>query len=237
MGTVRVGCCGFARRLEAYARELGVVEVQQTFYDPPRPQTAARWRGRVPEAFEFTLKAWQLITHPAESPTYRRLRRPLPPEVQKQCGFFRPTDPVLEAWARTRELAGILRARIVVFQCPRSFLPTSEHVANLRAFFRRIDRAGLRCAWEPRGPWPPELVGRLCRELDLIHCVDPFATPSVHGDPRYFRLHGRSGYRYRYTDDDLRTLREWCTGETYVMFNNVGMWEDALRFRALCASG
>jgi uncharacterized protein YecE (DUF72 family) len=233
MAAVRVGCCGFPKRLGEYARHLGVVEVQQTFYDPPRPETAARWRASVPEAFEFTLKAWQLITHPPTSPTYRRLRRPLPPEDRARCGFFQPTEPVLRAWERTRELAEVLQARVVVFQCPSSFKPTPQHVANLRAFFQRIDRGTLLLAWEPRGPWPPELTRSLCEELRLIHCVDPFVAEAVYGSPRYFRLHGRGGYRYRYTDDDLRTLLRLCAGETYVLFNNLSMWEDALRFRAL----
>lgn len=235
MDAVRVGCCGFPKRLVEYARHLGVVEVQQTFYDPPRPKTAARWRSSVPEAFEFTLKAWQLITHPPTSPTYRRLRRPLPPEERAQCGFFQPTEPVLRAWDRTRELAEVLRARVVVFQCPPSFKPTPPHVANLRAFFQRIDRGTLLLAWEPRGAWPPDLVGSLCADLRLIHCVDPLAANPIYGSPRYFRLHGRGGYRYRYTDDDLRALLGLCTGETYMLFNNLSMWEDALRFRALLA--
>jgi uncharacterized protein YecE (DUF72 family) len=54
-----------------------VVEVQQTFYEPPADTTIRRWRARAPAAFEFTLKAWQLITHEPSSPTFRRLKRPL----------------------------------------------------------------------------------------------------------------------------------------------------------------
>ncbi len=96
-----------------------------------------------------------------------------------------------------------------------------------------MDRGGLRFAWEPRGNWPTELVAQLCRELDLIHGVDPFVTPPAHGSPFYFRLHGRGGYRYRYTDEDLLALRQMCRGPGYVLFNNLGMWEDALRFWAL----
>ena len=32
----RVGCCGFPISLRRYAEEFSVVEVQQTFYQPPR---------------------------------------------------------------------------------------------------------------------------------------------------------------------------------------------------------
>jgi uncharacterized protein YecE (DUF72 family) len=78
-------------------------------------------------------------------------------------------------------------------------------------------------------------VRGLCQELDLVHCTDPFVAESLHGSFRYYRLHGRGGYRYRYTDADLQQLRGRCRPPAYVMFNNVSMWEDALRFRDLVA--
>jgi uncharacterized protein YecE (DUF72 family) len=232
---VKVGCCGFPRRPEEYARHFLVVEVQQTFYRLPRLATAARWRARVPAAFEFTLKAWQLITHPPTSPTYRRLPRAIPARERGRYGFFAPTDEVRAAWAATAEIARALRATVVLFQCPASFTPERAHVTNLRRFFTAVPRDGLRFAWEPRGAWPAATVAALCRDLDLIHCVDPFAGASGHGHPWYYRLHGRGGYRYRYTDEDLRALREWGRGRGWVLFNNLSMWEDALRFQRLVA--
>ncbi|MDR5683230.1 MAG: DUF72 domain-containing protein [Armatimonadota bacterium] len=230
---VRVGCCGFARRFEEYAQHLDVVEVQQTFYRMPQHRTVERWRRRVPDRFEFTLKAWQLITHTPDSPTYRRLGHKIPVALRHRYGSFAPTREVEVAWQATLDVARALRATIVVFQCPARFGPTDPHVANLRHFFANVPREGLRFAWEPRGHWPPALVKALCRELDLIHCVDPFVAPSQYGDPCYYRMHGRGGYRYRYTDEDLQQLREMCTGPTYVLFNNVSMWDDAVRFLRL----
>lgn len=226
---VWVGCCGFARKLEEYARHLPAVEVQQTFYRPPRVQTAEGWRRRVPEEFVFTVKAWQLITHPATSPTYRRLGQPIPASRSDRYGSFAPTEEVHQAWHRTLEVARALRAAAVVFQCPPSFGPTPQNVARLEQFFRIAPRDGLSFVWEPRGGWPGALVQRLCQELDLVHCVDPFVTASVYGRFRYYRLHGRGGYRYRYTEADLQELRSLCRAPAYVMFNNVSMWEDALR--------
>jgi uncharacterized protein YecE (DUF72 family) len=119
----------------------------------------------------------------------------------------------------------------VVFQCPASFTPEKAHVENLRRFFSKLRRGRLRFAWEPRGRWPADLVKSLCRDLELIHCVDPFANPSLHGRPRYYRLHGKGGYRYRFTDGDLADLRALCSGETYALFNNISMWDDALRIQ------
>ena len=49
--SVRVGCCGFPISLRHYAEEFAVVEVQQTFYQPPALHTIEKWRGAVPGAF------------------------------------------------------------------------------------------------------------------------------------------------------------------------------------------
>ncbi len=117
-----------------------MLELQKTFYRPPRLPTAERWRRETPAEAEFTLKAWQLITHEPSSPTYRR-----------------------------------------------------------------------------------------------VHCVDPLAARPLWGEPCYFRLHGLGGYRCRYTDEDLRSLRAKLPAgrQCYVMFNSSYMEEDARRFRAL----
>ncbi|MCS7260978.1 MAG: DUF72 domain-containing protein [Anaerolineae bacterium] len=232
-GTVWVGCCGFPKARATYYRHFNVVEIQQTFYRLPEVATAQRWRAEAPPHFVFTLKAWQLITHEVDSPTYRRSGIAAPETLRGRCGAFRPTPEVDEAWTRTLQFARALHATVVVFQCPARFTPTPQHVADLRAFFQRIERDALLLAWEPRGDWPDALVRALCHELELIHCVDPFQRQPVYGTPAYFRLHGRTGYRYQYTDADLEQLDDWCKAQAavYCLFNNVTMWEDALRFQ------
>ncbi len=217
---------------QAYAARFHLVEVQQTFYHPPMLATARKWRKEMPPDFDFTLKAWQLITHEAKSPTYRRLRRKLTPEEQRQAGFFQQTPLVHQAWETSREIAQVLAARIILFQCPASFTSTPEHVAHLRRFFEETEREAFHFAWEPRGAWPRELVADLCRDLGLIAAVDPFATPPFPGSLAYFRLHGRGGYRYTYTTNDFVQLAEVLNRyeETYVLFNNLTMWDDARRF-------
>jgi uncharacterized protein YecE (DUF72 family) len=231
---ILVGCCGFALARAKYFRTFKVVEIQQSFYEMPKTDTARRWRGEAPKDFTFTVKAWQLITHEPTSPTYRRLRTRLDSSSLGNCGSFKPTEEVFWAWERTLEFASALEARVVVFQCPSSFRPTPTNLENMRNFFTTIPREGLLFAWEPRGQWPDELVGSLCRGLDLIHCVDPFKELPAHGNINYFRLHGVTGYAYSFTDEDLERLLAWCQGkESYVLFNNISMGEDALRFMAI----
>lgn len=221
--------------MEEYFKRFSVVEVQQTFYHPPRAETLARWRALAPAGFEFALKAWQLITHEPDSPTYRRLKAPVPEAMRKRYGAFRPTDEVMAAWRTTLEAARALKASIIVFQCPASFTPTLEHVKNLRAFFRAIrkEAEGLVLGWEPRGNWPRDIVTPLCADLGLIHVVDPLQAVPPQTAFRYFRLHGVGNYHYRYTDSDLLKLLSLCGKITYCLFNNSAMAEDASRFQAL----
>src|SRR5919205_2526573 len=108
-GLVRIGCCGFRSSRQTYYESLDSVEVQHTFYQPPQVSTLRRWREEAPAGFEFTLKAWQLVTHLSSSPTYRRLKRQLTEEERDGAGFFRPTEAVASAWVLTRECAAALK--------------------------------------------------------------------------------------------------------------------------------
>lgn len=235
--SVTVGCCGFQGARAAYFAAFGAVEVQQTFYQPPRAATLARWRAEAPPGFVFAVKAWQLVTHAPSSPTYRRLTRPLSADERAGAGSFRDTPVVAEAWATTRAAADALGAAAVLFQCPPSFGPTGENVGRLLAFFERADRDGRAFLWEPRGGWPRDLVRDLCEAAGLWHVVDPFADETTTPDRCYYRLHGRGGWRYRYDDGELGDLAAMLPADaaSYVFFNNVHMREDALRFRALVA--
>jgi len=229
---MKIGCCGFPLVKEKYAARFSVVEVQQTFYQPPRISTLERWRSFVPADFEFTLKAWQILTHPAGCPTYRRLKTDLSGKERQECGSFQPTSIVGEAWETTRLCAKALKARLLLFQCPPSFTPSPENVRNMRRFFSSVDRDGLKFLWEPRGAWPDDLVRSLCEELNLIHAVDPFVSRTVTPEFIYFRLHGGKGFKHVYSDEELQRLAEMISeAPAYVMFNNIRMLDDATRFQ------
>jgi len=141
----------------------------------------------------------------------------------------------MEAWHKTAEIARILEAKIIVFQCPPSFLPTEENKENLKYFFSSIERDTYYFVWEPRGKWRQEEIRELCEDLDLVHGVDPFKNRPLYGDICYFRLHGKTGYNYHYNEEDLRYLKEMCPKglKAYCMFNNVSMYEDALDFKKM----
>ncbi len=231
---VRVGCCGFATAQEKYFRNFSCVEIDSSFYRLPKVETAARWRAAAPPGFEFALKAWQVITHRPTSPTYRRTR--LDPGDREHCGHFGFNPTIRWAWDETFAVAKALGATLVLFQCPQSFRPGKENIANLRRFFERAKRGKFHMGWEPRGEWDATLIASLCKELELIPVLDPLQTEPIHvGGICYFRLHGATGPRHHHSNEELSRLVTTCTGRqpTYCLFNNVTMTEDGQRFQKL----
>jgi uncharacterized protein YecE (DUF72 family) len=230
---VVVGTCGYCVARKRYYATFPAIEIQQSFYRPLGSDLTRRWRAEAPEEFEFTIKAFQGITHPPSSPTWRRSGVPL--QDRQQCGFFQDSDAVRRAWKITREVAATLRATWIIFQCPPSFDARPQHIEQLRWFFGWAERATYRFGLEVRHPsWTPELLRPLCRELDLIDVVDPFVRSPVTPAPRYYRLHGIGGYNYSYSLSELETLRNLCRGHrTYCMFNNLASWDNARQFMEL----
>jgi uncharacterized protein YecE (DUF72 family) len=235
MREVKLGLCGFTIGAAQYYRRFKVLEVQQTFYDPPAPETLRRWRQAAPDDFEFTMKAWQVITHLGTSRTYRRLRSEFTDTQRSQAGGFRLNETTMNAYARTVEACGILNATAILFQCPPSFRPTPENAAAMREFFNEVDRPDrVRFLWEPRGKWPDDLIDELCHDCRLLHAVDPFVRHSRTPELTYWRLHGNGSHYAVYNDDELRQLLDWLpAGDAYVMFNNIPRVKDSGRFREL----
>ncbi len=250
MCLVKVGCCGFPRGRRRYYQVFRLVEVQQTFYKPPSMETLRRWREEAPPDFEFTVKAWQVVTHPPSSPTWRKAGLKPEPGKEDRYGYLKPTEENLEAWRRTVEAADALGARIIVVQTPPSFGYSEENMRNAIEFFRRASEYGKLIAWEPRGTWHehPEAVRKVVEETGVIHVVDLLRRwPAVVTKTMYVRLHGLGGrevnYRYKYTDEDLRELARRVSKlcgdgaeEVYVLFNNIYMFDDASRFRDIARS-
>ncbi|MGC9107569.1 MAG: DUF72 domain-containing protein [Infirmifilum sp.] len=238
-----IGTCGFSGKggRKNYYQVFRAVELQETFYRVISEETLTKWRKESPEDFEFTIKAFQGITHPPSSPTWRRARGF---KATEDYGFFKPTQQVLSAWEYTKRAAHTLKSSFIVFQTPPSFTPTSENVKNLEFFFNRIERDNLVLGWEPRGAWYEDegfLADTLARHR-LVHVVDPFRhTPLSKEKIYYFRLHGigkgEVNYSYKYTDYDLKKLisliESLTASRVYVFFNNIQMFDDALRLKKM----
>jgi len=232
----RIGTCGYGRAKKPdYASQLDCVEIQHTFYKPPQVKTLEGWRSEMREGFEFTLKAWQFITHEGSSPTYKRLKRELTEKEAKEVGAFKPTDSVEYGWQVTLESAKALGARTILFQCPAKFIQSPTNIKNIRKFFSKIERGDMNFAWEPRGKtWDTKTIEKICRDLDLWHCVDPFFHRTVTPEKCYYRLHGIKRWRYKYEQGELEELVSLLPdGLSYVFFNNNEMFDDAMRFKQI----
>ena len=82
------------------------MEVQNTFYEPPRDSVMKKWLATTAPSLEYTIKVWQKVTHAADSPAYRRITRPLP--AGEERGYFRDSPPVEHGWQCSVECADLL---------------------------------------------------------------------------------------------------------------------------------
>jgi uncharacterized protein YecE (DUF72 family) len=233
----------FAR--SRYFQEYRTVELQNTFYQLPDITYAQRLRREAPESFIFNMKAWQVITHPPTSPTWKRMKTKPPGEL-RNYGYLQPTRENLDAWSKVVEVADALEAVFIVLQTPPSFGYSENNYNNAKKFFGGIERRGHCIGWEPRGSWRQhrDRVREIVCSTRVVHVVDPLRWEPVLCEWQkrlYFRLHGVGGrevnYRYRYTEDDFKKLLDIIDKysnvieEVYVMFNNIYMADDSKRFR------
>ncbi len=246
---VFVGCCGFPVSRRKYYELFDVVELQNTFYNLPSIEWAKKVRDEAPADFVFTVKAWQVITHPPRSPTWRRLRK-RPPGNIDNYGWLKPTRENIEAFRQVVKVALILNAPVIVIQTPPSMPYTEESIKWIDEFFsiitKEVSEYQILVGWEPRGPWKSEearriIAGFLKKYPVLIHITDLLREEPV--DVRsilYTRLHGKGGkevnYKYKYTEDDLVALYKIIARynvDSYILFNNIYMKDNALQFKEL----
>ncbi len=258
-GNVIVGTCGYGyyrppegwkerydSKLQAFSHAFPAVELNRTFYRLPMVRTARRWRREVADDFVFTVKAWQALTHPTSSPTWRNRRDGLSERQKNQFGYLYPGESVVDAWRETRKRADALNAPVCLLQTPGSFGCTDKHEAHMRELLSGIKRDGIKLAWEPRGDWKqrPERVKNICDDLDLIHVVDIMRREPVSAHPMaYVRLHGLNDdeydYDYDYSADELKELAGRIDDlietheRVYCMFNNFQMYDNARRLMEL----
>jgi uncharacterized protein YecE (DUF72 family) len=118
-------------RLQFYASQFPIVEVDSTYYFPPSERNAILWIERTPKDFTFNIKAYSLLTnHPTKRDSlYADLRDELPKELEKKRNLYReqlPDDAVEQVWQRFHDAlmplhsAGKLGA--VLFQFPQWFV-------------------------------------------------------------------------------------------------------------------
>jgi uncharacterized protein YecE (DUF72 family) len=241
-----VGCCGLAGlSWKDYESRFEAIEIQSTFYRLPRLSTAKSWREQAPK-LRFTVKAWQGVTHPTTSPTWRRAGTQRPAAHEEGYGHLQPTRNVFKAWQSTLEVCRELNAEACLIQLPPSFDMRKEHIENMVGFFEQIERTPVIAIEFRHDSWyrDQDELSRLLKRLRLTHVVDPLTQRAAHMEGvAYYRLHGRRlpggrlDYRYRYTDDEIVRIKrevERSGGDrAYVFFNNLSMRDDAMKLLSL----
>jgi uncharacterized protein YecE (DUF72 family) len=214
-----------ARWLEYYAERFETVEVNNTFYRLPKPETFAAWRDRLPDGFVMTVKANRYITH------LKQLHDPEEP-VRR---FLTAMEPLRE------------RTGPILLQLPPSLSADHDRLAHALDQFP-LDR--LRVALEVRhrswfaGDAKAE-TERVLRERNVALVLTdrksrPLEPIMRTADWGYVRFHeGSASPHPHYSDDALDAWAEriagcWSDGEdVYTYFNNDHhCWaiHDAMRF-------
>jgi uncharacterized protein YecE (DUF72 family) len=207
------------------------VEINSSFYAPPRPRDAASWAKRVRNnsAFRFTAKAWRRLSHERQS--------------GDEASLAADCDVVCRSMAPLAE-AGVLGA--ILIQFPWKFRCTPENQDYLERLFSYLRDFPL--ALEIRhGGWDREQFYGFLREWGVAFCnvdqpiigdsIEPGETATARIG--YFRFHGRNyanwfredagrdaRYDYLYTREEVRQLSEkirkvqQSTEETYAITNN-----------------
>ena len=230
---IHVGCSGMSIKRGRYFKSLAAVEVLPPQEVPPKPSSVRRWVKEAPDNFCFTMVASRFI-----STTPERLPPGLDGSV-RGYGGFQLTPEVLGLYERTVESAVALGAKMLVFVTTPQVSPSRRGHEALRRFFEKVDRQGLRFAWEPHGPWENAEVEALCRGLDLVRCVDPLRDPIPDGaDAAYARLGPFAVMGRAMADDELETILELLEpfDEAFCFFNTERAFKDAQRLRAMSES-
>jgi uncharacterized protein YecE (DUF72 family) len=201
--------------LAHYAQTFSAVELNASFYRLPMQNMLKGWAKRTPENFQFSVKAWQQITH----------RKRLADCAEQLRVLFERMEP----------LAG--RIGVWLFQMPPRMPLDLE---RLDAFLAKLPE-GTRAAFEFRDPrWHVQDVYDVLERHNAAFV--PFELAEERGpavataDFVYLRLHGREDkYRGRYGREQLHPWAEWLREhlkagrDAFVFFDNTDRDDDAVR--------
>jgi uncharacterized protein YecE (DUF72 family) len=219
---IRIGCSGWqykhwragfypaelpqSRWFAHYALHFDTVEINNSFYRLPQPETFAKWREQAPRRFLYAVKASRFLTH------MKKLKE--------------PEDPLSRFFEGATELAKHLGP--VLYQLPPAWkldLPRFEH------FLRALPR-GYRHAIEFREiSWYDERVYELLRTHRVALCLHDMQGSAsgklAVGPFVYVRFHhGTAKYGGRYPDDRLDEWADWLAEriadglDVFAYFNN-----------------
>ncbi|HET6371213.1 MAG TPA: DUF72 domain-containing protein [Nitrospiria bacterium] len=197
--------------LSYYSRHFRTVELNNSFYRLPRPETFEGWSRKVPKGFLFAVKGSRFITH-----------------VKKLIDVESALRRFLENVSNLGEKRGP-----ILFQFPPSWVPD---LSRLEDFFRLLSGGGevfpLKVAVEIRNP--DALTSPffdLLSKYEVSLCLADWRELRIEGPLTasrfvFLRRHGPGGHDVGYSDADLHAdadrISGWLSGgrEVFIYFNN-----------------
>ena len=189
-----------------YAQHFDTVEINNTFYHLPKPQTFQKWYGNTPRGFLCTVKMNRYITH----------IRKLKDTAEGLKKFFASVE--------------LLRDKLGPILCQ---LPPSLHkdLDRLESFINLLPRDKTAVFEFRHDSWYEDETFDLMDRLGVGFCVHDLAgkeSPKViTGDVVYVRFHGTTGrYSGSYSKAQLHSWAKWLKDQAkqarviYAYFNN-----------------
>lgn len=242
------GSAGVFDELRYYAEHFDTVEVNTTFYGPPRAEITRGWAARTPSTFEFSLKLYQKFTHPRMFKEAALARAPgaegsfldlLAHVTQADIDEFR---------AGIEPLAAAGKLGTLLAQFPASFKADEANRAYLAQLLRLFSNYALAVELRHKS-WSDEFDATMNLlngfGAALVQIDEPQFKLSIRQNrlPNvdtfyYMRLHGRNAaqwwhhahrddrYNYLYSGDELREFAETATAarslvkKAYLYTNN-----------------
>lgn len=207
-----------------YAEHFDTVEINNSFYRLPKPETFDAWRAQAPASFRYAVKANRFLTQAKKL---------------KDCD-----EPLERMMVPFRHLQSALGP--VLYQLPPRFRLNIERLER----FLKILPGDVTNVFEFRdSSWHVEHVFALLEQYGASFCTHDMIGMDVPraaiGQTAYVRLHGGEGkYWGRYSDERLLDWAQWLVDQkregrhAWVYFNNdIGghAVDDALTLKAMVA--
>jgi uncharacterized protein YecE (DUF72 family) len=150
------------KRLQHYATNFPIVEVDSTYYGMPAEKTARLWVERTPPHFTFNVKAFSLLTnHPTQLRALPKDLRVLIPPTAKASVYYRdiPEEVRAEIWQRFEAallpLDSAGKLGVVLLQFPEWFLPGRDSLRHIEEAPKRLPQYRLAIEFR-NGTWVSE---------------------------------------------------------------------------------
>lgn len=235
---IRIGCSGWIykhwrglfypqhlpvkRWFDHYADEFDTVEINNSFYRLPKPQTFDAWRERAPPGFRYAVKANRFLT-----------------QAKKLKDCAEPLERMMTSFRHLGEKLGP-----ILYQLPPRFRVNPE---RLRSFLELVPKDVVNVFEFRDKSWHVDEVFTLLESHGASFCAhDMPAAQSPRtavGPIAYVRFHGGLGqYWGRYTDEALLEWSDWIVGQAragrpvWAYFNNdaeANAVHDAQTLRAM----